>query len=163
MTDAFRWRTGADLAAMNAGGIREKIPAGNVTEGDVMSVFPFGNQLQVVEIDGKTIRAMLEHSVSQYPDPFAGFLQVSGIRFNFDPRRNFGNRIGDIYINNKPVGDSDVYTMAAVDFILDGGDGFDCLKVLQVIGKFGTLEEVLGDYINEVGIKNISAGRIFSK
>ena len=163
VTDAFRWRTGADIAVMNAGGIREKIPAGNVTKGDMMSVFPFGNRLQVVEIDGKTIREMLEHSVSRYPDTFAGFLQVSGIRFNFDPSQKFGGRVGDIYINNKPVGYSDVYTMAAVDFILDGGDGYDCLKVFQVIGNFGTLEEVFGDYINEVGINNISMGRIIRK
>ena len=163
VTDAFRWRTGADIAVMNSGGIREKIPAGNVTKGDVMSVFPFGNRLQVVEIDGKTIRQMLEHSVSVYPEPFAGFLQVSGVRFNFDPRKNFGSRVGDIYINNKLIDDNAKYTMAAVDFVLDGGDGFDCLKVLQVIGNFGTLEEVFGDYINEVGIKNISSGRIFAK
>ena len=163
ITDAFRWRTGADFAVLNAGGIREQIPAGNVTKGDTMKVFPFGNQLQVVEIDGKTIREMLEHSVSEYPDTFAGFLQVSGMRFNFDPRKNFGSRIGDVYINNKPLNDAEIYTMATVDFILDGGDGYECLKVLQVIGQFGTLEEILGEYISEIGTKNIDTGRIFAK
>jgi len=163
VTDAFRWRTGADFAIINAGGIRGQIPQGNITKGDIKSVFPFGNRLQVIEIDGKTIREMLEHSASIYPEPFAGFLQVSGISFSFDPRQKVGSRVSDIYINNKPIGDSDVYTMATADFLLEGGDGYDCLKVFQVIGQFGTLEEVLGDYINEVDIKNIAMGRIIRK
>ena len=163
VADAFRWRTGADFAVVNGGGIREDLPAGNITKGDMMSTFPFGNQLQVVEIDGKTIRQMLEHSVSHYPETFGGFLQVSGITFNYDSNKNVGSRVGDIYVNNKLIDDNSKYTMATVDFLLDGGDDYECLKVLPVIGKFGTLEEVFGDYINEVGINNISMGRIIRK
>lgn len=163
VADAFRWRTGADFAIINGGGIREHLPAGDITKGDMMAIFPFGNHLQAVEINGKTIREMLENSVSHYPETFGGFLQVSGISFSFDPNKKVGNRVGEIYVNDKLLDDNATYTMATVDFLLDGGDDYECLKALQIIGNFGTLEEVFGEYINEVGTKNIETGRIIRK
>lgn len=160
ITDAFRWRTGAEFAVINGGGIRDALPEGNVTKGDIMKIFPFGNQLQVVEISGEKIREMLEISVANYPDSFNGFLQVSGIRFTFNPANMFGSLIGDIVINNAPLIDDKIYTMATIDFLIEGGDGYDCLKKLLVIRQSGTIEEVLADYLQEVGIKKIDMGRI---
>ena len=163
VADAFRWRTGADIAVINSGGIRSGIPKGNVTYGDAIAIFPFGNQLQVVEIQGKLIREMLENGVSEYPDTAGKFLQVSGIRFEFLSKNHVGNRIGKIFVNNAPLDDNKLYTLAATDFMIEGGDGYDCLKKLLVIGKFGTLEEVLIEYLQEVGIKNIDTGRIIRR
>ena len=160
ITDAFRWRTGADIAVINAGGIRGDLPEGNVTYGDTINIFPFGNQLQVVEITGDKIRAMLENSVCQYPDTFGGFLQVSGIRFTITPANLVGSRVSGIYINNAPLDDNKIYTLATDDFLIEGGDDYDMLKKLLVIGKFGTLEEVLADYLQEIGMKKIDMGRI---
>ena len=163
ITDAFRWRTGADIAVMNAGGIRGSLPKGNVTYGDAINIFPFGNQLQVIEVQGSIVREMLENSVCQYPDVFGGFLQVSGIRFTVTPANLTGSRVGDIFVNNAPLEDDKIYTLATVDFIAEGGDDYDMLKKLLVIGKFGTLEEVLADYLQEIGVKKIDMGRIIYK
>ena len=49
---------------------------------DVLTVAPFQNTIDIVELRGKHIREMFEHSVSEY-DPAAldqpgRFLQVSG-------------------------------------------------------------------------------------
>ena len=160
IADAFRWRTGADIAVINSGGIRDDLPAGNVTKGDVMKIFPFGNQLQVVEISGIKIREMLEVSVAGYPESFNGFLQISGLRFTFNSDNEMLNRVGEIFVNNSPLVEDKIYTLATSNFILEGGDHYDMLKKLLIIGQFGTLEEVLADYLKEIGMKKIDIGRI---
>ena len=163
VADAFRWKTGADIGVINSGGIRANLPAGNVTKGDMMAIFPFGNQLQVAEISGVKIYEMLEHSVTAYPDTFGGFLQVSGIRFTFSPNNPVGSRVSDIYINGSPLVNDKIYTLATVDFLLVGGDDYEMLKKLSIIAKYGTCEEILTDYLSEVGMKKIDTGRIIFK
>lgn len=159
-TDAFKWRTGADIAVTNGGGLRSDLPAGDVTRGDIMSIFPFGNTIQMVEIKGSTIREMLEHSVFGYPASFGGFLDVSGMTFSFDPTQMIGHRVSDIYINGQPLDENKIYKMASNDFLFVGGDDYDMLKGLKVIGEFDTCEEVLADYLNQVGMDGIEVGRI---
>ena len=160
IADAFRWRSGADFAVINGGAIRSDLPEGDVTKGDIMKIFPFGNQLKVVEISGSTIREMLEHSVSKYPEFFGGFLQVSGIRFIVTTNIPNESRVGDIFINNAPLVDNKIYTMATADFLLEGGDDYDMLKKLSVIGQFGTCEEILTEYLQEIVMKKIDVDRI---
>ena len=56
------------------------VPTGEVTVGDLLNVQPFGNTLDLVEIEGRYIREALEHSVSGLdPDVQDGkFLQMTG-------------------------------------------------------------------------------------
>lgn len=92
--DAFRVISGADLAVVNGGGIRAGIPAGEVTQQDILQVFPFGNQLCVVTCTGQDILDLLEfacRNIEKEPEnadgpvgESGGFLQVSGIRFTVD-------------------------------------------------------------------------------
>lgn len=158
--DAFKWKTNADIAAMNGGGLRADLPAGDVRRIDVMSIFPFGNTLQVVNIKGSTIREMLEHSVAAYPTNFEGFLSVSGMTFSFIPSQPVGHRVKEIYIGNEPLDDDKTYKLASMDFLFNGGDGYDMLKDLEVIGKYENAEEVVADYLREVGIGEVDVGRI---
>lgn len=160
VADALRERVHSDIAIMNGGGIRTNLPVGDVTKGDIIAMFPFGNVLKEVEIPGKTVREMLEHSVSAYPEPMGGFLQVSGLKFTFDPSKPIGERVGAIYVNNMPLDENKIYTMAAADFLLAGGDGYEMLKGLKVIGQDATFDIIVTDYINKVGTQNVTGGRI---
>ena len=54
-TDAFRVRTGADIAVLGGGGIRVSIPSGDVSMKDIYEVFPFGNEVCVIEATGQQI------------------------------------------------------------------------------------------------------------
>ena len=158
--DAFKWRTGADIAAINGGGMRSDLPAGDITRGDIMAIFPFGNTIQVVEISGKAIREMLEHSVFAYPASFGGFLDVSGVTFDFDPTQPVGQKVSNIRIAGQPLDEGKIYNMASNDFLFVGGDDYEMLKDLKVVGEFETCEEVLADYLNKVGMNGIEVGRI---
>lgn len=56
--------------------------AGSITMEDVLTVAPFQNTIDIVELAGRHVRAMFEHSVHNYDqtalDPGGNFLQVSG-------------------------------------------------------------------------------------
>lgn len=158
--DALRWRTGADIAVINGGGLRADLPAGNITRGDIMSIFPFGNTARKAEISGATIREMLEHSVFGYPASFGGFLDVSGMTFTFDPSQPVGHRVSEIFIGGAPLEDNKIYTIAATDFQFSGGDDYTMLKGLKIVGEYDTLEQILADYLNQVGMSGIETGRI---
>ena len=158
--DAFRWKTGADIAVCNGGDLRTSLPAGDVTQRDIMSVMPFGNTIQLVEVKGQVIYEMLEHSVYGYPATFGGFLNVSGAIFTFDPTQPIGHRVSEVYINNEPLDYNKLYKLAATDFILAGGDDYDMLKGSKIIGEFETGESMVIEYLNKVGMDNINEGRI---
>lgn len=158
--DALRWKSGADFTVINCGGIRTGLPAGDITRGEIMEIAPFGNTLKKAEIDGKTVRAMLEHSVFGYPATFGGFLAVSGLTFSFDPSQPVGQRVQEIFINGESLDENKIYTMATLDFTLMGGDDYTMLKDLKIIGESETVDVILTEYLNENGTKNIELGRI---
>ena len=159
--DAFRWRTGSDIAIVNGGTLRADLPAGNVTLGDTMAIFPFGNTVRKAEISGKAIRAMLEHSVFAVPAAFGGFVDVSGLTFSFDPTQPAGQRVGEIFIGDAPLDENKTYTISATDFQLAGGDDYIMLKGLKIVGEYDTCEQVLTAYLEEVGgMDKIGVGRI---
>lgn len=158
--DAIRWRTGAEAAVVNAGGIRSGLPKGKVTWRDCLEMFPFGNTLQTADVKGSTIRSMLEHSVSAYPAAFGGFLDVSGMTFEFHPKNPVGMRVGTISVNGEPLDEGRVYRLAANDFLFAGGDGYTMLVGHPIVGEFDTMEQMMADYLNQVGVKGYETGRI---
>lgn len=46
----------AQLALTNSGGLRADLNAGPITLGDVISAFPFPNELTVMDLKGKSLR-----------------------------------------------------------------------------------------------------------
>ena len=158
--DAMRWAARSDIGIINGGGLRADLPKGDVTKRNTMAIFPFGNTLRVAEIKGSTIREMLEHSVEYYPASFGGFLDVSGMTFSYDPTKPAKHRVEKILIGGQPLDENKTYTIALVDFQTAGGDGYTMLKNLKIIGEFGTCDEILANYLNQVGMKGIEVGRI---
>ena len=144
----------------NGGGVRTDLPMGNVTRGDCLAIFPFGNVLRMAEVQGKVIRQMMEHSFAGYPSEFGGFLDFSGMTVTCDPTLPVGHRIKEIKVNGVPLDDERIYTLAANDFLFAGGDGYDMLKGAKIVGESGTCEEVLANYLNQVGMKGIETGRL---
>ena len=58
--DAYRDISGVQIAFVNGGGIRDKLPAGNITYEDIKAVHPYGNELRLVEATGQQILDYLE-------------------------------------------------------------------------------------------------------
>ena len=97
--DAFSYyfneklKLNCDLAFSNGGGIRNGINPGDVSYFSAKTVFPFGNQLCVVEATGRQILDALEKGAmfagiydesKHVPAESGGFLHVAGIKYEID-------------------------------------------------------------------------------
>lgn len=109
------------LALTNSGGIRTELPAGAITMGGVISVYPFPNELATMDLTGKQLRNLMEHGASLTN----GILQVSkGLEMKYDSSKPIGQRVVELTLNGKPIEDATVYHIATQSFLADGGDGF---------------------------------------
>lgn len=138
IADAFRKALASDVGLMNGGSVRADtiIGPGKLTTRDLLSILPFKNQLVKIEVSGATLRAALEHGVSQSggsAEP-GRFPQVSGVQFSFDASRQPGARLVEVKVNGLPLDDNKKYTLTTTTFVaLDGGDGYSMLKGSTVI------------------------------
>ncbi len=146
--DAIREHTGADIAFTNGGGIRASIKAGEITVGQVQTVFPFGNYVITKKIPGSVMLEALELSVSAYPDQLGGFLHVSGITFDFDCSMEKGSRVSNVMVGDEALNLEKEYLVASNDFVLgQGGDNYKMFIPYSTVNEFSSLEEVLIQYL----------------
>lgn len=160
-TNALLDVSGADVALTNGGGIRDSIEIGDITKGDVLRVFPFGNYGVKLELTGADILAALEHGVKDYPETSGGFPHVAGMTFKIDPAAEAGNRVYDVYIQGEPLDLEKTYTLVTNDFLAVGGDGYTTLANGVKLAEYPALDEILYAYIEKLGEVNIGVeGRI---
>ena len=127
IADAIRESTGGDVAITNGGGIRanKQYPAGvKLTRRDILSELPFGNSTSLVEVTGADIKAALENGVSQMEQRAGRFPQVSGLKFEVDPKAAVGSRVSNIQVNGEALDPAKRYKVATNNFMLTGGDGY---------------------------------------
>ena len=164
--DALRISSGADIAIMNGGGIRTNIEKGDITYGNIISVFPFGNQLCVLEVTGQQILDALEWGARRVPEESGGFLQVSGMTYEIHVNvpdccivdengmcAGFSGerRVKNVMIGGQPLDPNKKYTLAGINYtLLQHGDGytaFDGANILQDSVKLDN--QLLIDFIVE--------------
>jgi 5'-nucleotidase len=131
VTDAMRAGTGADVALINAGTLRldDVIGEGPVTSYQLESMFLFPDETRVLTfpITGTRLREILEHGVSERNLGAGGFLQVSGVRFRYDPQRPTGERITGPLVrpDGTTIGPNESLRLAFPVYpACEGGDGY---------------------------------------
>ncbi len=170
--DAYRYVTGADVALVNGGGVRENIKKGELTYADIIAVHPFGNMLCVVEATGQEILDSLEiasrATQSEYSkDGYAlgeegSFQQVSGLKYTidttipsgviFDENAMFKEFTGERRVKNVSVLNSDgdyvpidpnkIYTVASHNHLIKSSGG----GITQFSDNKLLVDEALSDY-----------------
>lgn len=154
ITDSMIWKTGADVAITNGGGIRASINPGEVTVGDVISVLPFGNYVITKEITGENLQKAIEHGLRSYPESLGGMAQIAGMTVKFNIKNPEYRRVLEIKIGAERLDPTKKYIIATNDFMAAGGDGYASLSKGKEVGHFGGLDEVLIEYIQKEGIQN---------
>lgn len=109
----------ADIAMHNNGGIRDSLPKGPVTFGQLYAVLPFDNQLMAMDLTGAQVLRILEHSVSARP----GAMQVAGMTFRFDMGAPTGQRVVEATVGGEALDPERVYRLVTIDYLASGGDG----------------------------------------
>ena len=136
VADALRAATASDIALVNGGGIRgdTTYPAGAaIARKTVLTELPFGNRTVKLRLTGAQVRAALEHGVSQVERAAGRFPQVSGLAFAFDPARPPGARVTRATVAGAALDPARLYTLATMDFLARGGDGYGVLRAGEVL------------------------------
>jgi 5'-nucleotidase len=120
--------TGADIALMNGGGIRDSIPAGDITKKQVYTVLPFGNYLWTTTLTGDELKKVLENGVSKLPAIDGRYPHLAGATFTFDVAQPVGSRVTGITVGGNPVDPAKKYTLVTLNFEMNGGDEYTMLK-----------------------------------
>jgi len=113
--DVMRNFAKTDIAFQNSGGLRKDLPKGEIKVRDMWEINPFGNTFVVFEVDGKTLRNMIEWQASGK----AELMQVSGIRYVFDSRKKVGERVLSIEVGGKPLDESKRYSIVTNNWVAD--------------------------------------------
>jgi 2',3'-cyclic-nucleotide 2'-phosphodiesterase/3'-nucleotidase len=156
VADAMKDYTKADMAIINGGGIRADrvFPVGALTKRDIMDAMPFTNYVLKLDITGDQLYQALENGVSQIENGAGRYPQVSGIQFSYNPKLLPGVRLLDVKVKGQPLDRKAHYSIAVVDFVADGGDGYDVFKKSKVLldkNAGPLLSKVVADYIQQKG------------
>lgn len=156
VADALKWKATevlkmpADFGLTNSGGIREGIPAGEITKEEVWTTLPFSNVLEIVAFKGSDVRRLFDFLATVTPGNGA-FAQVSDeVNVVFD-REN--KKVVSLKIDGKPIVDTMTYYMATCDYVAAGKDGYDT-GLGEITARENTsqlISEVLADYIKSKG------------
>lgn len=129
VADVFRSYTGAEVFALNSGKIRRALSAGPITRKDVYDVLPFGGNLVLTAMNGRQLLALLNKGCefAGKPQLGRGFLQVSGLRFGWDPDGPALAKVRPeaVFVGGAPLDLERVYSVATEAYIFGGGDGYD--------------------------------------
>ena len=164
IADSYRNAVDADIGFVNGGSIRADLTynPGPLTKRDVLSMLPFNNPIVKIELSGKLLREVVEHSVARSAEDSepGRFPQISGMSFRFDASKPAGSRVLEIKVGGKPLDDSKMYTLATSDFLVSrGGDGytmFSQAKVLLPADKAPKDSEVFEEAIKESPMATIA-------
>lgn len=149
MSDAmFEYRTNLtdkddekpDFALINAGGVRATIDKGDITRGEVLTSFPFGNAIVELTYKGSDVRKVLEGAVSgvnQFSgDEITSWFQVSdNIVVEYNEKNDEGKKLVKVTIGGEPLDDKKEYRIVTLDFLAGGGD-----SIFEATTDFVTLD-----------------------
>lgn len=134
------------MGVANFGGIRVDMPKGDIILDDMLSMFPFKNQLVYVEHTGKQIRTILENMAERR------FEVLGGVRVVAED-----GRLVTAEIAGEPIDDEMVYGVATISFLLEGGDGLSLKENAVSVVPFPEVDII--DAVLEYVYAETAAGR----
>ena len=175
IADLLRAKYKTDFAISNGGGIRDTFPAKtyipantalvrtgtgalDVTLGDALTVYPFGNQVATTVVTGANLWKALENGVGGNYPADGRFPQVSGLKFSFDASKPVGSRIVSVTKNDGTAiaKDATEYTLTTLDYIIYGGDGYVDVFSPAKAKVYGALLDVFVDALKA----DMAAGKV---
>jgi 5'-nucleotidase len=117
---------GAQLALVNASGVRVDLPVGDVKYEEAFAMMPFGNNLVVMTLSGAQLKAALEQQYRRALASGAARPQVlapsRGFTYAVDMARTADDRVSEMRLNGKPIDPAASYRVALNNYVASGGD-----------------------------------------
>ncbi|MBO0932905.1 5'-nucleotidase C-terminal domain-containing protein [Fibrella aquatilis] len=132
-----------DVSHLNYGGIRNGLPAGAVTTGNLFEVMPFDNQLVVLTLTGAQLMQFLTYFAAN-----DNALVVGGVRVRVHDKAVTSATL----TNGRAIVPDQTYTVAMSDYVANGGGGADFLKTIAQRDNVNYLiRDALIEYFRELG------------
>ena len=139
LTDYMREAAQSDIAFLNSGAIRADFNTGDVTLEQLINVYPFKDNLTVIELTGNQIEKLIEYSLTL---PY-GIGQVSGLKIKYDSTQDEMKRVIDIKVNGNDLMNNEKYTVSVSGYLAKGGDGYRVFPEGQFINDDKPFQDAL--------------------
>jgi 2',3'-cyclic-nucleotide 2'-phosphodiesterase (5'-nucleotidase family) len=106
-----------DIAVFNKGGLRNALPKGNITVGNIFELMPFDNELVILKLSGSQIKDMLTKIAEK------GGIPVGGMTLLITK-----TTASNITIKGKPFDETKDYWVVTSDYLANGGDNYTFFK-----------------------------------
>ena len=174
INDLLRQKFSVDIVMNNAGAFRGKkvYPPGDITDTMLHEIDEFSNNAYIMNIKGKYLRQILEHSAASYGR--GGLMQVSGIHYTINLSKQpqvikyndnngswsieqVGERVSNIEIvlpdgTLKPIEDEKEYRLLSNAYlVLHAGDGYFWFKQYGTDPKntYTTFYTIMAGYLEK--------------
>jgi 5'-nucleotidase len=117
-------KSGAVAAFVNAGGVRGGLEPGKITYGMLISIEPFGNTLETLDLTGAEVKAAILEGVGTGGQ----LIPSKGSSYTASPSQQGDARVSDVVINGQPLDLSRTYRITFLNFTANGGDNHVVLK-----------------------------------
>lgn len=104
-----------DCSVMNNGGLRNSLPKGNITVGNVYELMPFDNEIVIVEIKGEDVEPLFPMIAER------GGVPVAGMRMVIE-KINGKNFPKEVEIRGEKFSKEKTYKISTSDYLAGGGD-----------------------------------------
>jgi 5'-nucleotidase len=174
VAEALRSRYGTELALVNGGGLRAPLPSSYapvdktlnrchqatyacntalpdvIVLGDIYTLLPFSNMVVTRDVTGHQLWQMVTNGISGLPTAAGKFPQIAGFRFTYSTAAapytvasiSLVTTTGNVAIAD----DTTTYTLATVDYVNNGGDGYSMLNDGQGL-PHDLMSDVVADYV----------------
>ncbi|RTL09921.1 MAG: bifunctional metallophosphatase/5'-nucleotidase [Neisseriaceae bacterium] len=146
IADIMRKYTNSEIGLQNTYGIRRSLPAGEIDYSMVYEAMPFDNTVTTLKIQGKYLLKLLEHSLPAHKTQFAVF---AGVTLQLDS----SGKIIKALVNSEELDPKREYTLATINFLSSGGDGFDFSHATDIKDTNIPIREVVRNQWEKQGIE----------
>jgi 5'-nucleotidase len=117
---------GAQLALVNATGVRVDLPGGNVRYDAAFAMMPFGNNLVVMTLTGAQLKSALEQQFGAsiragFTTP-AALAPSEGFTYTVDMSKPAGSRLVDMRLLGRAIDPAKSYRVVVNNYLASGGD-----------------------------------------
>ncbi len=109
-----------DFIFLNNGGLRNSLPKGNITKGNVFELMPFENELVVLKLNGTVVKKIFNFIAAKDGAP------VAGVKFRIKDKEAV-----NIEISNQPFDSTKTYKAVTSDYLAGGGDQYFFLAEIK--------------------------------
>lgn len=143
----------ADMGLVNIGGLRNNMPEGIVTNGDIILISPFENTLVVLEMKGKHMLELMRNIAA---------VGGEGVSRSVRMVISKDKKLISATINGQKISRRHTYTVATLDYLAEGNDKMYALKKAKKRHEIGlkTREVLMESVIKHRIIDSKIEGRI---